>query len=80
MGAFFTRCRIENPVERNKSAIIARILVDRGSEYTWVPTAMLDKIGVEREKKDLPFVMANGQQITRAVGFAIISSRQILYD
>jgi predicted aspartyl protease len=72
MGAFFTRCRIENPVERNKSGIIARILVDPGSEYTWVPTAMLDKIGVKREKKDLPFVMANGQQITRAVGFAII--------
>jgi predicted aspartyl protease len=27
---------------------------------------------VAREKKDLPFVMANGQQITRSVGFAII--------
>ena len=32
----------------------------------------LERIGVTREKKDLPFVMANGQQITRSVGFAII--------
>ena len=72
MGAFFTRCKIENSVERNKSAIIPRMLVDTGSEYTWVPTAILEKIGINREKKDLPFVMANGQRITRSVGFAIV--------
>ncbi len=72
MGAFFTRCKIENSVERNKSAIIPRMLVDTGSEYTWVPAAILEKIGINREKKDLPFVMANGQRITRSVGFAIV--------
>ena len=27
---------------------------------------------MDREKKDIPFVMANGQQITRSVGFVII--------
>ena len=32
----------------------------------------MQKIGVQREKKDVAFVMANGQQITRSVGFAII--------
>jgi len=32
----------------------------------------LEEIGIEREKKDLLFVMANGQKITRSVGFAII--------
>ena len=48
------------------------MLVDTGSEYTWVPAATLEKIGVAREKKDVPFVMANGQHITRSVGFAII--------
>ncbi len=41
------------------------MLVDTGSEYTWVPAATLEKLGVEREKKDLAFIMANGQQITR---------------
>jgi len=48
------------------------MLVDTGSEYTWVPATTLEKIGVKREKKDLAFVMANGQQITRSVGFAIV--------
>jgi predicted aspartyl protease len=43
-----------------------------GSKYTWVSAATLDRIGVAREKKDLPFVMANGEVITRSVGFAII--------
>jgi len=48
------------------------MLVDTGSEYTWIPQATLEKLGIEREKKDLAFVMANGQQITRSFGFAII--------
>jgi len=48
------------------------MLVDTGSEYTWVPATTLEKLGVAREKKDVPFLMANGQQITRSVGFAII--------
>jgi predicted aspartyl protease len=72
MGTFFTRCKIENSVERSKSIVIPRILVDTGSEYTWVPATTLEKIGIRREKKDLLFVMANGQQVTRSVGFAII--------
>src|SRR5215471_18405302 len=72
MGTFFTRCKIENPVQRSKSAIVPRMLVDTGSEYTWVSVTVLEKIGIKREKKDLPFVMANGQQITRSVGFAIV--------
>jgi predicted aspartyl protease len=46
--------------------------VDTGSEYTWIPAKRLELIGVEREKKDLRFVMANGEVITRSVGFVII--------
>lgn len=46
--------------------------MDTGSEYTWAPSRSLEKIGIDREKKDVPFVMANGQQVTRSVGFAII--------
>ena len=33
---------------------------------------MLERIGIGREKKDLRFVLANGQEVTRSVGFAII--------
>lgn len=72
MGTFYTGCMIQNHVNRARSAKIPRMLVDTGSEYTWVPEAILERIGVEREKKDLLFVMANGQHVTRSVGFAIL--------
>ena len=69
---FYTTCRIENSTDRTKAVRIPKLLVDTGSEYTWVPATTLQRIGVAREKKDLRFVMANGEIITRSVGFAII--------
>lgn len=72
MGTFAAKCKVENIVDRTKSAVLPKMLVDTGSEYTWIPAVTLEKIGVQREKKDLQFVMANGQTITRSVGFAII--------
>jgi predicted aspartyl protease len=72
MGTFHTRCRIANPSRRSKSARVPKILVDTGSEYTWVPGRLLQRLAIAREKKDVRFVMANGEQITRSVGFAIV--------
>ncbi|HEY7544164.1 MAG TPA: hypothetical protein VID27_04745, partial [Blastocatellia bacterium] len=72
MGAFFIKCKIENIVDRSRSVVMHKMLVDISSEFTWIPETALEKIGVKREKKDVAFVMANGQQITRSVGFAII--------
>ena len=72
MGTFYTKCKLENVTDRSKSVVLPRMLVDTGSEYTWAPARSLEKIGIGREKKDVLFVMANGQQVTRSVGFAII--------
>ena len=72
MGTLYVRCKIENHVDRSKSVVGPKLLVDTGSDYTWIPLRFLEKIGAEREKKDLPFLMANGQSVTRSVGFAII--------
>ena len=72
MGTFYIKCKIENVADRKKSAVIPKILVDTGSELTWVSAQTLEKLDIEREKKDLTFVMANGHKITRSVGFAII--------
>ena len=72
MGTFYTHCVVQNHSDRKRQLRIPKVLVDTGSEYTWIPEATLERIGVAREKKDLPFIMANGQQITRSVGFAII--------
>lgn len=72
MGTFHVACKVENHVDRSRSLRIPKLLVDTGSEYTWIPAGKLEKIGVTREKKDLRFVMANGEVITRSVGFAIL--------
>ena len=72
MGTFYTNCRIENHVDRKKSVEVPKLLVDSGAEFSWINAKTLKHIGVKREKKDYTFVIANGQQITRAVGFAII--------
>jgi predicted aspartyl protease len=72
MGTFYTRCKIENSVDRTKSVVIPKLLVDTGSEYTWISAITLERLGIDREKKDVLFIMANGQHVTRSVGFAII--------
>ena len=72
MGAFHVGCRLENHIDRKQAVTVPRALVDTGGEYTWIPSRTLEKIGVNREKKDLQFTMANGQTITRSVGFAIL--------
>ena len=59
-------------VDRRKTAAVPGMLVDAGSESTWVSAKILESLGVEREKKDLAFVMANSGQITRGAGFAIV--------
>jgi predicted aspartyl protease len=63
---------IENHVDRQKSVAVADALVDTGAENTWIPASSLESIGVVREKKDLKFMMANGEVVTRSVGFAIL--------
>jgi len=72
MGTFYTKCKIENAVDRAKSVIVPKLLVDTGSEYTWIAEASLAKLGIKKEKKDVTFVMANGQHVTRSIGFAIV--------
>lgn len=72
MGTFYTNGRVENHIDRKKSAEVPKMLVDTGAEFTWINSETLKNIGVKREKKDYTFVMANGKQITRAVGFAIL--------
>jgi len=57
---------------------VPRMLVDSGSEYTWIPEALLREAGVLPVKKDLVFQMANGQTITRSIGFVILRAQDFL--
>ena len=72
MGTFYARCKVENPVDRKRSAIVPKLLIDTGSEYSWFSERTLGRIGIRREKKDVTFVLANGEHVSRSTGFAII--------
>src|ERR1044071_1777915 len=71
MGTFVTGCLIENHLDGSNRARIPRIMVDSGSEATWIPRGVLESIGVKASKRDT-FRMANGELIHRDVGYAII--------
>jgi predicted aspartyl protease len=72
MGIFYVGCKVQNHKDQKKAAVIPRMLVDSGSEFTWLPGETLRQIGIEPVKKDLQIQMANGQIITRSVGYAIL--------
>ena len=72
MGTFRVSGVVQNHANPKRSARVRSLLVDTGSDFTWVPGAVLRKIGVAEQKRGLSFTMANGQIVTRSVGFAII--------
>ena len=72
MGVFHIDCQIVNIKKPLKSALVQGLLVDSGSEATWVQESILKQIGITVAKKDVPYLMANGQTITRSVGYAIL--------
>jgi predicted aspartyl protease len=72
MGSFFVACQVHNHVQERKTATVPKLLVDTGSEYTWIPQSVLMKIGVKPREKDVTLVMANGGTVTRNIGFAIL--------
>jgi predicted aspartyl protease len=72
MGAFYVGCRVENHKDQKRAAVVPKLLVDTGSEFTWLPGDILHRIGIEPVKKDMLIRMANGQLLTRSVGYAIL--------
>lgn len=72
MGIFRVNCTAQNIASPSKSAQVKQLMVDTGSEFTWIPREELERIGVTVKKKDVPFVMANGVTITRDVGYVIL--------
>ena len=72
MGLFTVACVLENQQERTRSVRVPDVMVDTGSELTWIDRRRLAEIGIEPEKRNRRFVLANGQEVTRSIGFAII--------
>ena len=74
MGTFTVVCELQELTGNRPPAQIADVMVDTGSEYTWLPEELLQEAGVTATKKDIAFVMANGTTITRDIGYAYLRS------
>ena len=72
MASFYIDCDVANLLNTKRVVTVPKMLVDAGAEYTWVPEPVLRELGIRPEKKDLVFQMANGQTITRSIGFAFL--------
>jgi predicted aspartyl protease len=72
MGTFRVDAELINTRQPARKVTVPQLLVDSGSEFTWVPEAILKKAGIQVAKKDVPLVMAKGQTITRSMGYAIV--------
>ena len=74
MGVFHVDCTVKNMAAEERSVRIDELLVDTGSEYTWLPQHLLNEIGVRVRKPSQHFVMANGEVIVRDIGYAILKT------
>src|SRR6266853_4615194 len=60
MGTFRTTIMIENPLRRGDLRTLTDTLVDTGAELTWAPRAVLESLGITRQKT-LGFRTADGR-------------------
>ena len=77
MGTFRIHIAVEHPAHRGKRVSIEAVLVDTGSEFTWIPTPVLEQLGVERERTQR-FLIADGRVLERSIGIAIVHAEGTL--
>ncbi len=74
MGLFSIDIEIAKPGKGARWRKLPAVIIDSGSELTSLPEELLREMRVEVFRKDQAFIMANGRQITRDVGIALIRS------
>src|SRR5438552_6109853 len=67
MGSFRVDMESENPARPGERRTLRSVLVDTGSELSWVPAEILESLGVERNNK-WHFRQADGTILERWTG------------
>lgn len=70
MGIFRTDVEIAALNAATRRTVLRDVLVDTGSEYSWVPADTLRELGVAPERTDR-FETADGRILEREIGFAL---------
>ena len=73
MSAYYLNLVAVNPKHEEVRSEPVRVLVDTGSELSWMPAEVLAKAGIQARRARL-FKMADGRTMQREVGFCILES------
>jgi len=73
MSAYYVNLIAINPKREEIRSVPVRVLVDTGSELSWLPIDVLASTGIQPRRKRL-FRMADGRTMDRDVGFCILES------
>ncbi len=71
MSIFKTNIEAVNPKQEQISTPPIEVIVDTGSELTWLPEEILKEAGIMPRRKRV-FIMADGKRIEREIGYAIL--------
>jgi predicted aspartyl protease len=71
MGTFRIDIELENPAHPGPRRQVQSVLVDTGAELSWIPTTILESLGITR-RTAWTFRQADGTLITRWTGPAFV--------
>jgi predicted aspartyl protease len=71
MGIFRTTVGVAHMISPTDQRTLTDVMVDTGSEYSWIPRAVLEDLAVERVRVEA-FETANRTVLYRPVGYAWI--------
>ena len=71
MGTFRIDIEIENPGRPGHRGIVRSALVDTGAELSWIPSTILESLGIQ-PYKTWRFRQADGTILQRPIGLAFI--------
>lgn len=74
MSAFYLDMIVINPKREEFRSEPVRVMVDSGSELSWMPAETLSKAGITPRRKRL-FRMADGRTMVRQVGYCILEAQ-----
>ena len=71
MGTFRVDVELENPARPGPRRTVPSVLVDTGSELSWMPAELLESLGIERYSR-WRFRQADGTVLERFAGAAFV--------
>jgi len=71
VGVFRTTVAVAHLARPDDRRSLHNVMVDTGSEYNWIPRAVLEELGVDPQRVDR-FETADGRVLQRDVAFAML--------